>query len=311
VTAISGHAVVIADSIGAGLFARYDYGKPLKREESQKLFDIIMGSLDGLMFNIQNYFTKMGESSFVAKDFSGYSGKGGAEHPEFKSLMSHFKVEGEVFDASIIGSNVSMVKNHLAELQQQMKDKKPEEVKLVIFALGSNDLCAPTQLKDGELRKAFADYYLASINEVRKTFTEADIYIISPLPVQKLIEVTKEGKITMEGLSQINPLGAAALGMNNDATACATIQTLYCPALTMPGAQANIELMLQGIKDAMWNISSEFAKDGKQKLYFSDLTGATISTDHLALDCFHPNIKGQAFLAEKAWENFKQVLAGQ
>ena len=298
----SGDAVVIADSIGRGLFALYNYGTSVSSSDAQAILSVLEAS----NWDPANIWGEMQTSKFAEPRFSAYDGTGGTEQPTFHSLANLLGVTGTIYDAAEVGATISDTPTQLTSLAGKMATGEAAQVKKAIFALGNNDFCATMNESAAAFQQDFAASYLTQIRAVAAAFPAADLYVVTPLNQIQLKTITQNGLINLAGLTTANPLISMFTG---NKISCSTLQNLYCPGLFAANAPAHMASLQQAVHAAVTSLAGELAKKGTQAVYFSDVSTISFTTDMLAVDCFHPNATGQMTLAHEAFSRAQKVAA--
>ena len=289
-------AVVIADSIGAGLFTRYNYGQTVSKADTDTISTIILANIT----NPSSVFKALQSSNLADANFSGYDGTGGTSQPDFRSLLARLGGASSIFDSSVIGSVTADTPNHLKVIADKMKaaGKTQDTVKKVIFALGNNDFCAALgQQTVTQFEQQLQASYLTQARAVAAAFPQADLYFVSPINQTQLPGLTQSGFIH---LGDQVPLFGNTLS-------CSTLQNIYCSSLTEANAAAHMTSLQRAVLNAVGSLAAELAGKGSRAVYYSDISQISFTTDYIAVDCYHPNVKGQIKLAEEAFSRAKKV----
>ena len=290
---VNADTVVIADSIGRGMLALYNYGSTVNRADTETL----IGMVEDSNMDMSKIWAAFEQSKFPEPRFSAYDGTGGAEAPEFSSMIRLLGIKGSVYSSALIGSSVTDTGTHIKRITNKMAGKDPTTIKKAIFALGNNDFCPTGSESATTFEQQYSARYLAEIQRFASAFPKADLYFVSPLNLLLVKDVAKDGIIKLEGLSEVSPLAATFLG---DPVSCKTLQKLYCPGLFTQNSKELMASLQKSIRSAVTNLAKQLSADSSRSVYFSDVSSVSFSTDMLAADCFHPNIKGQTALARES-----------
>ena len=187
---------------------------------------------------------------------------------------------GSAFRLVLVDAEAGMNTFNVPDRIDSLKKKAGSGPAVVFFSVGHNDFCN-TPADNAGLEKLRKDYTDA-VNAVKTAFPGSEMYFMLPLNIGSLssIEQTLQANVGI-------PLELE----------CSQIRESYCPimendpgdVIARKGAYDNI------IREVVQKAATDHS--GRITLLSAAATMPITKSD-LAVDCFHPNLRGQKKLAE-------------
>ena len=300
----NGPYAVISDSIGRGMFVRSSFGQIVNKQETTALIKLIPFKEVGKAKFGPNLLTALETNAlFSDRRFNAYSGMGGTDEPRFHGIPQLLGLTGPLFESSQAGSTRAELDAHIAKIHAELGALPSSSIKNLIYALGNNDYCGIEEDDPSLVEAHFTEYYLQDIKKMASAFPDADIYVVSPVNIPLVRNITEGGKLRFEGISPLVKL--AAMPFLGSPPSCAKIQKIYCPVMFKSNSVELMDALIAALKNAVSQVNAERANSSSDRLVrYADMSKIEFSTKMLAVDCFHPNINGQILLANEAAKLF-------
>ena len=295
---------MISDSIGRGMFVRSDFGQIIDEDKTTALLNLIPFNQIGKANFGPNLLTALETNAlFSDRRFNAYSGTGTEDEPRFHGISQLLGLTGPLFESSRAGSTRTDLGTHIAKIYGELGALPSSSIKNLIYALGNNDYCGIDEDDPSLVEAKFTQSYLQDIMKMAQAFPEADIYVVSPVNIPLVKDITEGSKLHFEGISLL--LKLAAMPFLGAPPNCTKIQKLYCPVMYKSNSYELMNALISALKNAVSQVNTELANSSKDRMVrYADMSKIDFSTEMLAVDCFHPNINGQILLANEATKRF-------
>jgi lysophospholipase L1-like esterase len=268
--------VVLGDSIGAGLLGGSRMGGDLPAEYLKYFINGITG-----YSNTKLDLKGLGE---VEKPFySPFNGSriAGNLHSRLASIMPNFSS----MNASVPGANSWEIGSQFDSALRAQND-----FDFTIMEFGHNDFCNPNS--NIQLFRGYYDYHMS---RVLQTNPRARILVVPLVNIPSLFRVAPDSATAVR-----LPLGIGAATAN-----CAKVRSEMenaCP--TFRTREQEFPLWASVVTESAAAFQNKFPE--ARVVVAQELASASlITTDKIALDCFHPNRSGYESIANAAWESIR------
>lgn len=212
------------------------------------------------------------------------------------------------FNQAITGSNMSDFAGQAANIVSSAHQTEAGSAGMITVYLGNNDACSST-LEGMTTAEEFEYFYRAGLDVLANALeTQQAIIHVSAIPaIYWLWEALRNDEwclftwqfVPCENLlaDPINDCGAEESYLDPD-----TIHADDGPNCTR---RKQVHAMIRDVYNPILkNVLHEYIQDGRlPNAYFNDIFGIRFEAEHInSGDCFHPSVKGQAFLAQNQWE---------
>lgn len=273
--------VGLGDSISAAALANTSAGDPnalaIPGSNFKELRAVLLGESDSSFFDNK-------------ETLSWVSGSDLRSHwLRLKDALKAPNVTVDVQNAAISGAETNALGREIREVQNVFRNGRYSAIPYVTLLMGANDLCKNTP-----------------IEQVQQNLT---------LAFEQLSKIPKAGKIRIlvSSVPRIPELGRPEIRDRETASGytCEYIRSEvlgFCNRMTHWNSDADYRSRLAEV-DRMNSILQAAAQDAARKysnleVAWSDsLSRQSLDFPLLAGDCFHPNAKGQATLAERLWQD--------
>ncbi len=268
--------VVLGDSIGAGLLGGSRMGGDIPAEYLKYFINSLTGYSD----------TKLdlkGLGEVEKPYYSPFNGSriAGNLHSRLASITPHFSS----FNTSVPGANSWEI-----GAQFDIATRAQNDFDFTIMEFGHNDFCNPNS--NIPLFRGYYDYHLSRVLQVNP---RARILVVPLLNIPSLFRVAPDSATAVR-----LPLGLGSATAN-----CAKVRSEIenaCP--TFRAREQEFPQWASVVTESAASFQNKFPES--RIVVAQELASTTlITSDKIALDCFHPNRLGYEAIANAVWESVR------
>lgn len=214
----------------------------------------------------------------------------------------------QYFNQAITGSDMSDFADQAANIITSARQTEVGRAGMITVYLGNNDACSSTL--EGMTSAADFEYFYRTGLDVLTGATETQQAIIhvSAIPaIYWLWEALRNNEwclftwqfVPCENLLD-NPMNDCGTGESH-----LDPDTIHADDGPNCIRRKEVHAMIRDVYNPILkNVLHEYIQDGRlPNAYFNDIFGIQFEAEHINTgDCFHPSVKGQAFLAQNQWE---------
>ncbi len=212
------------------------------------------------------------------------------------------------FNQAISGSVMSDFAKQASNIVNLAMQTTTGTASMITIYLGNNDVCSDS-LESMISPAAFESYYRAGLDVLADSDeTNSAIIHISSIPAIYWLWVAMRNNDWCLAAWQLVPCKNMLGNPIND---CGTGESYLEPDTTQVDDGPNCRrrktihtLIRDTYNPILKNVLAEYVLDGRlANAYYNDIFGIRFKAEHINTgDCFHPSVRGQAFLAQKQWE---------
>lgn len=275
--------LVFGDSIASGMFAGTFAGQDLRDRDVAdfaKLFAISKRYPD----DSEEFYT---EAQKVSADPGQTAFAGNRDYSFGPRLAQQLSDRVDVVDFAIPGATTPKVASQITTAKQSTRLKN-DSAQFIVINVGANDFCNRSSVES--IRAEFAK----RLSEIINANKNAKIAVF-PVPNVPSILILPEAVAFRAPSTSMN-----CSQMRQEFKLCMKVPL----AAGSPAAAA--EPFIKEIAELNQALKAEVERQKQsltdpRNLVFAEYTPITISTDLLAIDCFHLNPKGHRTLADASW----------
>ena len=212
------------------------------------------------------------------------------------------------FNQAITGSEMSDFADQAAEVVAAAGNTEEGRAGMVAVYLGNNDVCSST-MAGMTSPEEFELHYRAGLDVLAASpATRSAVIHVSAIPaIYWLWEALRNNEWCLFAWQYVPCENL----LDNPVNDCGTNDSHLDPDTIHPGdgpdctRRKQIHAMIRDTYNPILNnVLQEYIQDGRlPNGYFTDVFGIRFREEHINTgDCFHPSVKGQAYLAQMEWE---------
>jgi lysophospholipase L1-like esterase len=285
--------VVLGDSVARGMLIETEFGKELPGKIKQSLYDDLASYIMGqevTMSELEQRYGNLERTAFMGTDpWSHWSQLSSAERALSRKNLAVSGARGSTERSIDFSAQVDQAAQLYGELPQ---DQRPD---YVVVEFGANDWCSSKAPED------FGAAYREQLSRILTLFPDATVLVSAVFNMPELARAVGAAEMALE---------LKILGQSRKFT-CGEIRGSMCSRLKKLDEQAglkDVEEMNRLLRQLVREMQAELM--GRQRLIFAASTfdSVKITRDMLAVDCFHPNIRGHELVAGATYHDLITAL---